>query len=141
MIRLQYTLTLAVPPDEVWQIVGDLAGVSQWVPGVTQATVEGNQRVCCFANGATQHEVISEYDPDQRSYRYAILDGPLPLQRNQGTWHVEANGSGSQVQWEAEIEVLDAAQEEAIQMMLDGAYTQALESLRRTITTHTTPSP
>jgi carbon monoxide dehydrogenase subunit G len=41
MLQLQYTLHVNVSPERAWAVVGDLAGVSTWIPGIVSSTVEG----------------------------------------------------------------------------------------------------
>ena len=107
MAEFHHMLRLDVSPEVAWAVVGNLAGVDAWIPGVTDAKIEGNVRICTFANDAVQHEEISDYSTEKRSYHYSVSSGPLPLKSNQGKWAVEADGTGSVVLWDAEIEVSD----------------------------------
>jgi hypothetical protein len=95
--------------------------------------IDGNVRICTFANGAVQHEEISDYSKEMRSYHYSVSGGPLPLKSNRGRWAVEADGMGSVVLWDAEIEVPDPQQEEQVTQMLGGAYKQVLQLLSERI--------
>lgn len=70
--------------------------------GATEVKVDDMARVCTFPGGAVQHERISEYSPEQRSYRYSVEDGPLPVKNNRGSFAVEAAGTDSGIVWEAE---------------------------------------
>jgi hypothetical protein len=58
---------------------------------------------------------------------------PLPVRRSHGTFTVEADGTGSLVTMDAEIEPLDPAKEAELVPVIDGFYKQALESLRQFI--------
>ena len=133
MPKLHYTRNIDAAPDRAWAVVGDLTGVDKWIPGCTTATMEENVRVCTFANGATQREAISDYSEKQRLYRYSVTSGPLPLKSNRGTLSVEAEGNGSRIVWDAEIEVPDPAHEDEMTTMLDGAYKQVLDLLEQRI--------
>src|SRR6266545_4772775 len=77
------TIEVAADPDTAWRVLGDLAGVDRWIPGVTMVEVAGLTRRCIFADGHTQREEILDYSPATRSYRYTI-DGGLPVRDNRG---------------------------------------------------------
>jgi hypothetical protein len=82
---------------------------------------------------AVQHERISDSSPDQRSYRYAIEDGPLPVKNNQGSFAVEATGTDSVIVWEAEFEPIDSSQEQEMSEMWEGAMEQVLAGVKERI--------
>ena len=137
---LHNTLETTAPPEALWAIVGDLAGCSVWTPGIASVTVEpmdasGRQttRVCTFADGSVQHERIDDYSPAERSYRYDIKGGPMPLVFNQGRLAVRAKPGGSQLVWDAEIEPADAAMAAQLVPMLDGAYKEVLAGLKKLV--------
>ena len=133
MPQLQYTLHVNVSPERAWAVVGDLAGVSSWIPGIVSSTVEGSERFCTDAAGNAIHEQISEYSETGRSYRYAHLQVPLPVRDMHGQFSVISDGDGAIVRWEAAFEVIDSAQETAVVRMVDTYYQQTVESLRRKI--------
>jgi carbon monoxide dehydrogenase subunit G len=133
MATFHHRVRLDISPEVAWAVVGNLAGVDTWIPGVTDVKIEGNVRICTFANGVVQHEEISDYSREMRSYHYSINGGPLPLKSNRGKWMVEADGTGSVVVWDAEIEVSDPQQEEQITQMLGDAYQQVLQLLSERI--------
>lgn len=133
MPKLHNTVHIDASPDDVWAVLGDLAGVGAWISGITDVHVEAHKRVCTFANGSVQHEEIHDYSSEKRSYRYTIEGGPLPLKVNRGSFAIEEDGEGALVVWDAEVEVLSAAQEAEVTQMLDGAYKQTLESLRQLV--------
>src|SRR6266498_181475 len=85
------SLPTQTPPGGV---LGDLAGVDRWIPGVTMVEVAGLTRRCIFADGHTQREEILDYSPATRSYRYTI-DGGLPVRDNQGRFAVEPATTGA----------------------------------------------
>jgi carbon monoxide dehydrogenase subunit G len=133
MAEFHQRLRLDISPEVAWAVVGNLAGVDTWIPGVTGVKIEGNVRICTFANGVVQQEEISYYSKERRSYHYSINGGPLPLKSNRGRWAVEADGTGSVVLWDAEIEVSDQEQEEQVTQMLGDAYKHVLQLLHERI--------
>ena len=135
MPKVQNTIHLEAAPDRVWSIVGDIKAAGVWIPGIARVEVDGDRRICTFADGSVQHERISDYDSRSRSYGYAIEVGPLPLKTNRGRFHLHPERQGTSVHWDAELEALDPAQEPALVQMLDGAYKQVLSGLKRLVET------
>ncbi len=133
MPKFHNSLLLDVSPEMAWSVVGDLAGVTSWIPGIASAEVDGSRRVCTFADGSVQLEIISDYSADTRSFRYSVEKGPMTLKSSSGSFVVKANGAGSEVVWDSEFEVADPAQEQELTSMLEGAYKQVLDSLRSCI--------
>ena len=72
---------------------------------------------------------------DQRSYSYAIEDGPLPVKNNQGKFAVQPAGDDSAIVWKAEFEAIDPSQEQAMSEMWDGAMDQVLGAVKERIET------
>lgn len=126
-MRLTNTIRVDATPDEAWRVVGDLTGVDSWIPGIVSARVDGSTRVCTTAEGGEIVERITSYSDDARSYDYAHVVQPLPIENSHGTLSVKADGDGSLVVWEAEFE--PAAAE--VTGMVETAYRQTLDSLAR----------
>ena len=63
---------MAVPADAVWAFVGDLARISEWFPGIVEATVEGSTRIITTGSGITMPEQIITLDNLQRRLQYRI---------------------------------------------------------------------
>lgn len=133
MPKLHNTIKINASPDKVWSVVGDLAAVNTWVPGITSAKVEGMKRVCIATDGNEIHEDINDYSNEKRSYRYVHTQLPFPIKNSRGTFIVQTDGKSSLVVWNAEFEALDSAQEAEVTRMVDGFYKQTLESLRKRI--------
>lgn len=133
MPKFHNTLKVKASPDKAWSIVGDLAEVDKWIPGITEVRVEGNnKRICTFADGHIQNETISDYSNEKRSYSYTI-EGVTGLQNNYGSFSVKPDGKGSAILWDAEFEVVDPSNEAQITQMWEAATRQIFESLRRLI--------
>jgi carbon monoxide dehydrogenase subunit G len=117
-------------PEEVWAILGDLAAVTRWVPGVVSTRMEDMRRICTMEDGSEIHEEISGFSDGERRYSYDQVVHPLGFARSEGTLAVEPNGSGSRVAWNAEIEFADPAQEAQVLDMLRQGYAAALQQLK-----------
>jgi carbon monoxide dehydrogenase subunit G len=127
MPKMVNEITVAASPEEAWRVVGDLAGVDSWIPGVVKAKVADGKRVCTLADGGEIHESITSYSDEARSYGYEQTRHPLKLEKSTGTFTVYQHGDGARVVWHAEVEVAGPS----LEQMLRAGYAAALESLAR----------
>jgi uncharacterized protein YndB with AHSA1/START domain len=134
MPHLRKNVAIAAAPAAVWDVLGDLAATSEWIPGTVTARMEGATRICTTADGAVIRERITDYSPERRTYRYEHLEVPLPVRNSSGTFTVEPDeNGGAVVVLDASFEALDPAAEAQIEQMYGGALEQALASLRRRV--------
>jgi carbon monoxide dehydrogenase subunit G len=133
MPSFRHTIDIDVTPDQVWSVLGDIASVDRWIPGVTSVVVDGMTRVCTFEDGHTQDEHILDYSPDSRSYRYHIEGAPLPVTDNTGRFSIEPNGGRSHVVWESSFEPLDPAMEAQLAEMWEPYLPMTLANLKRVV--------
>jgi uncharacterized protein YndB with AHSA1/START domain len=134
MALLRNTVAIDATPAAVWEVLGDLAATTEWLPGTVAARMDGTIRTCTTADGFDIREEISDYSPERRSYRFRHLAVPMPMTSSGGTFSVEeGDGGSSRVVLETSFEPVDGAQEEQVARMLDGGLQQALESLKRRV--------
>jgi mxaD protein len=129
-MKIDHDIAIARPPEDVWAILGDLAAVPRWVPGVASARIEGTRRICTLEDGGEIHEEIARFSDEERSYAYMQHIHPLGFERSEGTIAVQANGGGSVVSWTADVELADPSHEKQILPMLDEGYAAALARLK-----------
>jgi ketosteroid isomerase-like protein/uncharacterized protein YndB with AHSA1/START domain len=130
MPTIQRDVTIARSPDEVWALLSNLAAVTEWVPGITDACADGARRVCTTAEGGEIHEQI-ELDDGSRTFTYTQSVHPLGFKSSHGRIAVAPNRLGSHVVWQAEIEFAASEHEAQFLPLLEEGYTAALEGLRR----------
>lgn len=137
-MRAAFTFNLVSPTSaaKAWSLVGDLAGVTRWVPGVTGCTVDGDVRRCTFADGRTVVERITGFDDGARSYGYRTDTDGTPMAANRGSLAVaETADGGSRVTWLADVEfVSDEAADQMVPLLRSGygaAFEQLADQLRR----------
>jgi uncharacterized protein YndB with AHSA1/START domain len=133
MVELRKTVEIDASPKAVWDILGDLAATTEWLPGTVAARMEGSTRICTTADGFDIREAISEYTPDRYTYRFRHLEMPLPVKSSRGSFRVEPRDGGSLVVVEDRLEALDAAEEAEIAAMFGGALEQSLQALKRRV--------
>ena len=131
MIKLHKSIPVNASPEAVWAVLGDLSRAADYIPGVVSAAVNGMQRWCRDADGHDIREEISGYSPELRRYSFRHTQSPLPVTRSQGSFQVTADGAGSTVAMDWELEPLDEALEAQLTPMLDGAADMTLANLRR----------
>ena len=130
MPTLRNEIRIDAGPDAVWAVLGDLAATPEWIPGVVEASVEGERRVCRTADGQEIRERILDYSEAERRWSYEQSQVPLPITGSRGTLRATADADGTRVDWEASFDLVDPAQEAQLVPMIDGYYRQTLESLR-----------
>lgn len=131
--KIKNQIKIEASLDRVWAVLGNLAAAYTWIPGIVSANVQGLNRVCLTADGQEIHEEISNYRAEKYTFSYQHLQQPLPIKNSHGIFTVEAAKTGSLVVWEAEFEVIDAAQKEELTAIINGYYQQALELLKQRV--------
>jgi carbon monoxide dehydrogenase subunit G len=126
------TIDIDADPEATWNVLGDLTSVQHWIPGVESVRVDGMTRVCELGDGRVQHEEISDYSPEKRSFRYAI-EGGLPVKDNRGSFLVERRPGGSRVIWESSFGPLDAGAAGELTEMWRGVLPTVLGNLKRLV--------
>lgn len=134
MVELRNTIAIDASPEAVWEVLGDLGATNEWLPGIVASRMEGSTRICTTADGFDIREEISEYEPKQRSFRYDHVQVPMPVENSGGSFVVEpAENGGALVVLESSFEAVDSTQEAQVGQMIEGAFQQSLESLRRRV--------
>jgi mxaD protein len=132
-MRIDNDIGIERPPEQVWAILGDLAAVPRWVPGVVTARIEGTRRICTLEDGGEIHEEISEFSDERQRYAYEQVVHPLEFKLSRGTLTVEGNGDGSTVAWRSQVELADPMQDEQVLPMLRQGYAAALSRLKEVV--------
>jgi uncharacterized protein YndB with AHSA1/START domain len=137
-MRAAFTFNLVSPTSaaKAWSLVGDLAGVTRWVPGVTVCDLDGDVRRCTMADGQTIVEQITAYDDHARSYGYRVDTDGSPMAANAGSFTIaETPDGGSRVTWLADVEfVSDEAADQMVPMLRAGygaAFDQLADQIQR----------
>jgi carbon monoxide dehydrogenase subunit G len=133
MPSFRYTIDVAVTPERVWQVLGDVTSVVDWVPGVTAVTRTEKGRSCTFADGRVQEEQILEYSAKDRSYRYAIDGIPVPDCDSTGRFAVEAVEGHARVVWESSLVPADPGMAEQVTKMWEPYLPVILGNLKHLV--------
>jgi mxaD protein len=101
------TITIDAPAGKVWHLVKDFNGLNSWHPAVaTDEIVEGKnntvgaERLLTLKGGGTIKEKLLAFNPAGRSFKYAIVEGVLPVSDYTSTLTVKSAGKNqTSVTW------------------------------------------
>jgi mxaD protein len=107
VLRTSKTISIDAPASKVWKLVQDFNSLNTWHPAVaTDQIVEGTNntvgavRLLTLKGGGTIKEKLLAFDPAARSFKYAIVEGVLPVSDYTSTLVVKSAGKGkSTVTW------------------------------------------
>jgi mxaD protein len=111
VLSVTKSATINAPVEKVWDAIKDFNGLNTWHPAVdTDKIVEGtnNQvgavRLLTLKGGGTIKEKLLQFNPATHSFKYAILEGVLPVSSYTSTVVVKAAGEGkSEVTWSGQF--------------------------------------
>jgi uncharacterized protein YndB with AHSA1/START domain len=137
MPTISTSVTIDAAPEDVRAALSDLTATRSWLPGVVEARMDGDVRICRMADGQEVHERILEVSDDR--LRFEHLRVGLPVHRSNGTFTVgPAAGGGAVVVLELTFEPLDAALTDQLSSGIRDAFGESLQSLRTYIEEKTT---
>jgi hypothetical protein len=116
-------------PEEIWAQVSDFYALATWQPAIVEShksTNVENARVITLENGAVVTEQLLE--EGDLSFRYSVIDGPVPIRNHEATFAVHAEGEGSLITWDVTFEPVDVPADE-ISATLAGIYQTGLNAL------------
>ena len=132
MARVEELQGLAASAAEVWRLIGGYDALSEWHPAVRRSVLEdhGRLRRLSLVNGASLLERLHAFSERERSYAYAIEEGPLPVANYRSTLSVRehAGQRGCEVCWSGEFAPSGAAEAEAVSV-IRGIYRAGLDTL------------
>ncbi len=133
MSKIEQSLIIEATPAAIWQVLGDLAQAAAYIPGIVQARVEGNQRICIDAEGHEIREQISDYSAEKMSYHFEHTQSPLPVKVSRGRFSVLPAEKGAEVFMVWEVAFADPALATQMVPMLEGAAQMTLANLRQRV--------
>jgi len=109
MATIRVERLIEAPADQVWDALRDWGAIHErLVPGfVTDARLDGEDRIVTFFNGAEVREVLVACDEEQRRLVWSVVDGPYS--HHNGAAQVFAEGEGSRFVWTADLLPNEAA--------------------------------
>jgi hypothetical protein len=133
MAEVHKTQEFDIAPDELWALIGDFHGIHKWIGGVepSESLDDGARRKLAMGPSAIVERLLAE---GERSYTYAIEEGPIPVQNYRSTLSVkDAGGGRSLVDWHGTFDPAEGATEESAVQIVDMVYSGGLDGLSKTL--------
>jgi polyketide cyclase/dehydrase/lipid transport protein len=107
VLKVSKEVSIDAPADQVWEKIKNFDGLNTWHPAVaTDQIVAGKnndvgaERLLTLKDGGTIKEKLLGYDAKGHSFKYAILEGVLPVSDYTSTVSVKSAGKDkSTVTW------------------------------------------
>lgn len=129
------------PPATVWKLLGDFNALDVWLPPVVNSTFSGEAtkpgavRVLDLGNNVTVTEKLMAYSSANRSYSYAFLASPLPVNNYVATIELSAAPEGKTlIKWSSTFDAAGAPDDkakEAIQGIYDAGLAKVAAIFRK----------
>ncbi|MEX2394019.1 MAG: SRPBCC family protein [Actinomycetota bacterium] len=133
MAKVEKSLEVNKPADEVWALIGDFHGLHKWIPNAqpSEAIDDGKRRKIQLGPNAIIEGLAER---TERSYTYTIDEGPLPVSNYRSTLSVDDAGDGkSVVSWVGTFEPAEGATEESAVQIVNMIYDGGLAGLQKTL--------
>lgn len=138
MNSTQGEVRLQASAEAVWRIVGNFNGLHVWHPAVTGSELVagrnnevGAERLLALDGGGNIKERLLAWSDSERSYRYCILESPLPVSGYESEVRVEDLGEGGcRVVWSGWFEAAGVSDGQAVEVV-QGIYEGGLGYLRQ----------
>jgi mxaD protein len=146
--RLGVTKTVSIdaPAAKVWDAVKDFNALNSWHPAVAtdeivagKNNVAGAVRLLTLKGGGTIKEKLLRFDAAGRSFKYAIVEGVLPVSDYSSTVTVKSAGDNkSTVTWSGHFKRKnvgdnpgDKENDKAATDTISGVYQGGLDNLKK----------
>lgn len=109
MATIRVERLIDAPADEVWDALRDWGAIHErLVPGfVTDARLDGEDRIVTFFNGAVVREILVSLDEEERRLVWSVVDGPYS--HHNGAAQVLTEGEATRFVWTADLLPNEAA--------------------------------
>jgi len=140
MINVSAKDTINASADKVWNTVGAISNVEQYMPMITSSSVEGSglgaKRTCVVANekgeemGKIEEEIV-DFDNETKKYSYSIISSPFPVENYVGTVNVTStNDNECELEWFSKCDAKEMPEED-VRNMLQGVYSSIISEVKK----------
>jgi carbon monoxide dehydrogenase subunit G len=137
MAEVKVEQEIEASADKVWKLMRDFGGLKAWNPGIDSVEVagEGIGAIRTIKMGPmTIKERLEHLDDASRTFRYSIVEGPVPARDYLATVQVEEAGpSRTRIVWGSTFEP-EGASVADLTGLFEGVYKGGIASLRKTLT-------
>ena len=147
-LTVKKAVTIAAPADKVWDVARNFDGLNTWHPALasdeivsgTNNTV-GAVRLLTLKGGGTIKERLLQFDDAGHRYRYAILEGVLPVSHYRSSLVVTSLGANKTlVTWSGKFkrknagdDPADTENDKAAIDAITGVYQSGLDNLKKIV--------
>lgn len=148
MLKVSKSVTINASPEKVWAKTKDFSGLDKWHPAVaSDKIVEGSDnkvgavRLLTLKDGGTIKEKLLAHDDLRHTFKYAILEGVLPVSNYTSTFTIVAEGKNkAKVTWSGSFQRKNtgpapAANEDdkTATDTMSGVYQAGLDNLKKIV--------
>ena len=140
------TVEIKAPVDKVWATVKDFDSLNKWHPGFSSDELvsggngkSGAVRKLTIKDGPSFTERLLHFDEAHHSYRYMIVESPLPIVHYSSTISVRPGNEGmSKVTWSGSFKRKntsdtppEAESDAGVTKLIKGVYRGGLDNLKK----------
>jgi mxaD protein len=145
-LKVVKSVTVAAPVDKAWAAVKDFDSLNKWHPGFAKDEIikgsnnkVGAVRRLTVKDGPTFTEELLAFNEANHSYRYRIIESPLPITDYKSSIAVQpaANG-GSRITWRGTFKRKnssdkppEAESDAGVKKFVSGVYDGGLDNLKK----------
>jgi len=145
-LSVSKTVVIHATPDVVWAKAKDFSGLNTWHPAVAKDEIiagtdnqPGAERQLTLGDGGKVHEKLIAFNDTGHSFKYAIVDGVLPVSNYTSTFKVVAvDKDSSKVTWSGKFQRKDTsakpaddANDATAKKVISGVYQGGLDNLKK----------
>jgi mxaD protein len=145
-LKVVKTVNIQAPVDKVWSAIKDFDSLNKWHPVFAKDEIvkgDGNKpgtvRKLTIKDGPSFTEELLAFDEATHSYRYRIIESPLPVRDYVSHVSVKPDGKGgSKVTWSGTFKRKstsdtppEAENDDAAIKLITGVYAAGLANLKK----------
>lgn len=136
MAEVKVEQEIGASADKVWKVMRDFGGLKAWNPGIESCEVEGEGigavRTIKMGNFSLK-ERLEHLDDATRTFRYSIVEGPIPASDYLATVTVtEAGPDRARIVWGSRFEPNGASVAD-LTGLFEGVYKGGISSLKKSL--------
>ena len=145
-LKVTKSVDIAAPVDKVWDAVKDFDSLNKWHPGFAKDEIQkgennkpGTVRKLTIQDGPSFTEELLAFDDAKHTYKYRIIESPLPLRDYVSHITVTPGAKGgSHVTWVGTFKRKstsdtppEAENDDAANKLITGVYEGGLANLKK----------
>jgi mxaD protein len=146
VLHVEESVTIAAPASAVWSKVNNFGDLGAWHPAVKSTEItsgtngkKGAVRLLTLQDGGTIKEKLLSYNDKKMTFKYAILEGVLPVSSYTSSVTVKADSAtSSTVSWKGAFKRKDTSatpaagqDDEAATKTMTSVYRGGLDNLKK----------